>query len=84
MGGRNLTPTLVVGAILSFGVADRISGVNLVMIGYIVMGGGVLALLFGLLSAGPRRASSTTTTQHSDGTVSSQSTDSVVDDRPEA
>ncbi|QCB94893.1 DUF6458 family protein [Cellulomonas shaoxiangyii] len=36
---------LVIGAILSFGVADRIEGINLTVIGYICMGGGLIALI---------------------------------------
>ncbi len=46
---------LVVGAILSFAVRDNIKGVDLVMIGYICMGAGVLALLFEIISASSRR-----------------------------
>lgn len=40
---------LVVGAILSFAVSDAVDGVNLVMIGYILMAAGVLSLLLGLV-----------------------------------
>ncbi|MFD1717700.1 DUF6458 family protein [Georgenia deserti] len=40
---------LVVGAILSFAVADRIEGVDLIMVGYICMGAGVLALIIALI-----------------------------------
>ncbi|WP_309133684.1 DUF6458 family protein [Cellulomonas sp.] len=36
---------LVIGAILSFGVADRFEGVDLTMIGYILMGGGLIWLI---------------------------------------
>ncbi|WP_231505168.1 DUF6458 family protein [Cellulomonas sp. URHE0023] len=36
---------IVVGAIMSFGVSDRIDGVNLTVIGYICMAAGVLALI---------------------------------------
>lgn len=39
---------MVIGAILSFAVKDSISGVDLTMIGYILMGGGALALILGL------------------------------------
>jgi len=41
---------LVIGAILSFGVRDSISGVDLTTIGYILMGGGALALILGLVT----------------------------------
>lgn len=40
---------LVVGAILSFAVKDNISGVNLVTVGYILMGAGLLSLIMGLV-----------------------------------
>ncbi len=39
---------LVIGAILSFGVSDRIEGVDLTVIGYICMGAGVLTLVLAL------------------------------------
>lgn len=41
---------LVVGAVMSFAVKDSISGVNLVMIGYICMGAGALAIILGLIT----------------------------------
>jgi hypothetical protein len=40
---------IVIGAILSFGVADRVEGVNLTLIGYICMGAGALALILALV-----------------------------------
>lgn len=52
---------LAVGAILSFAVTDRISGVDLRMIGYILMAAGAVGLLIGLVG---RRTS--TTVQHTD------------------
>ena len=39
---------IVVGAIMSFGVSDRIDGVNLTVIGYICMGAGALALILAI------------------------------------
>ena len=36
---------LVIGAILSFGVSDRLEGIDLTVIGYICMGAGALALI---------------------------------------
>ncbi len=53
---------LVIGAILAFAVADRISGVNLAMVGYICMGAGVLALIFGGISASRDASGGNTTT----------------------
>lgn len=43
---------LVVGAILSFAVRDGISGVDLTTIGYILMGGGALAVILSLVMRG--------------------------------
>ena len=40
---------IVVGAILSFGVSDRIEGVNLTVIGYICMAAGVVALILAIV-----------------------------------
>lgn len=40
---------LVLGAILSFAISDVVQGVNLVMIGYILMAAGVLSLLLSLV-----------------------------------
>ena len=45
---------ILIGAILSFAVQDRVSGVDLVMIGYVCMGVGVLALLISLLQMSQR------------------------------
>ncbi|WP_252975944.1 DUF6458 family protein [Janibacter melonis] len=46
---------LVIGAILSFAIGpDAIEGVNLEMIGYIFMAGGVLAILLSLVRGRPR------------------------------
>ncbi|MBM6401624.1 DUF6458 family protein [Phycicoccus sonneratiae] len=53
---------LVVGAILTFAVGDSVDAVNLTMIGYILMAGGVLAILLSfLVQAGGRRGRVTTT-----------------------
>ena len=58
---------LVIGAILAFAVNFDISGIDVHVIGYIVMAGGVLALLFGLAVQMPRtrrnRSTSITTDQ---------------------
>ena len=53
---------LVLGAILSWGVADRVSGVNLHVIGLICMAGGVLAILFSLVTGSRSRGYSATRT----------------------
>ena len=38
----------IIGAILAFAVQDSISGVDLTMVGYIVLAGGVLLALIGI------------------------------------
>lgn len=46
---------LVIGAILSFAIgADAVSGINLEMIGWILMAGGILAILLSLVMRGSR------------------------------
>jgi nitrate/nitrite transporter NarK len=52
---------LAVGGILAFGVTDRISGVDLTVVGYILMGAGALGLALVLLLNGQRSRSSHTT-----------------------
>jgi hypothetical protein len=61
---------IAVGAILSFAVADNLQGVDLTMIGYILMGAGVLALILSLLMNRPRpiNRSSESRTLHDPGT----------------
>ncbi|MBK9726403.1 MAG: DUF6458 family protein [Candidatus Lutibacillus vidarii] len=53
---------LVLGAILNWGVADRVSGVNLHVIGLICMAGGVLAILLSLVTGSRSRGYSATRT----------------------
>jgi hypothetical protein len=52
---------LAVGAVLSFAVSDRISGVDLTMVGYILMGAGALGIALVLLLNGQRTRASHTT-----------------------
>lgn len=52
---------LAIGAILAFAVSDRLEGVDLTMIGYILMGAGVLGIILGLVLTGQSRATRTTT-----------------------
>jgi hypothetical protein len=40
---------LVVGGILAFGISDRVDGLDLTAIGYICMGGGILAIILSLV-----------------------------------
>ncbi|GLY28829.1 DUF6458 family protein [Kineosporia sp. NBRC 101731] len=46
---------LVVGGILSFGVSDRVDGLDLTAIGYILIAGGVLAIILSLVLNNQRR-----------------------------
>lgn len=52
---------LVIGAILSFAIRDSISGIDLVLIGYILMGAGVLGLIIAALSGTKGRVRETRT-----------------------
>ncbi len=52
---------LAVGGILAFGVTDRISGVDLTVVGYILMGAGALGIVLVLLLNGQRSRTSHTT-----------------------
>ncbi|TDU87533.1 hypothetical protein EV138_1057 [Kribbella voronezhensis] len=52
---------LAVGGILAFGVSDRISGVDLTVVGYILMGAGALGLILVVLLNSQRTRSSHTT-----------------------
>ena len=52
---------LAVGGILAFGVTDRISGVDLTVVGYILMGAGALGIALVLLLNGQRTRTSHTT-----------------------
>jgi hypothetical protein len=45
---------IAIGAILSFAVQDRISGVDLVVVGYICMAAGVLGIVLSLVANGRR------------------------------
>lgn len=46
---------IALGAILSFAVQDSISGVDLVMVGYILMAAGALGIVLSLVANGQRR-----------------------------
>jgi hypothetical protein len=50
---------LAVGGVLAFGVSDRISGVDLTMIGYILMGAGALGLVLVMFLSSRTRTSQT-------------------------
>lgn len=65
---------LVVGAILKFAVADKVSGVDLGLIGLICMGGGVLAILLSLVQGAGRKPGgySATRTEHVDPNTGSR------------
>lgn len=46
---------LAIGAILSFAVQDSIAGIDLIMVGYILMAAGVLGIVLSLIMNGQRR-----------------------------
>ncbi len=46
---------IALGAILSFAVSDRINGVDLVTVGYILMAAGALGIVLSLVIAGNAR-----------------------------
>lgn len=52
---------LAVGGVLAFAVSDRISGIDLTMVGYILMGAGALGLVLVLMLNGQRSRGSQTT-----------------------
>ncbi|MFC0622639.1 DUF6458 family protein [Kribbella deserti] len=54
---------LAVGGVLAFAVSDRISGVDLTMVGYIMMGAGALGLAIALLMNSQRTHTSHTTVE---------------------
>jgi len=74
---------LVVGAILSFAVKDSISAVDLTMIGYIMMGGGALAILLSLVmgsrAGGGAGGYSSRTTTHVDPNTGTRVDETRVD-----
>lgn len=47
---------LAVGAILAFAVEDRVSGIDLVMVGYILMAVGILGMVVSLVVSGQHRS----------------------------
>lgn len=46
---------IAVGAILAFAVTDAIAGIDLTMVGYILLGLGVVGLIASMVLAAPRR-----------------------------
>lgn len=54
---------IAVGAILSFAVQDAVSGVNLVVVGYILMAAGVLGIVIALVMNSQRTHTTHTTVE---------------------
>jgi hypothetical protein len=54
---------LAVGGVLAFAVSDRISGVDLTTVGYILMGAGALGLVIALMINSQRSHTSQTTVE---------------------
>ncbi len=57
---------LAVGAILAFAVTDAISGVDLTVVGYILMGAGVLGLILSMMWLDRSRRSATVVRERRD------------------
>ncbi|MBI4901756.1 MAG: hypothetical protein HY829_14955 [Actinobacteria bacterium] len=61
---------LVIGAILSFAIRGSVPGVDLVMVGYICMAAGVIALVVGLvMNTQATRTKHTNVVEHRDDDV---------------
>lgn len=60
---------LVVGAILAFAVQDPVEGVDLALIGYIMMGAGVLGIGLGLALMNRKKTATSTTRSAVDPTT---------------
>jgi hypothetical protein len=58
---------IVIGAILAFAVSASVSGIDLVLIGWILMGAGALVLLLSLLFFLPRSRRARSTAVTTDG-----------------
>jgi Domain of unknown function (DUF6458) len=54
---------IAIGGILAFAVSDRISGVDLTMVGYILMGAGALGLVLVMILAQRGRTRTSTTVE---------------------
>jgi hypothetical protein len=54
---------IAIGGILAFAVSDRISGVDLTMVGYILMGAGALGLVLVMMLAQRGRTRTSTTVE---------------------
>ena len=63
---------LTIGAILSFAVRDTVEAVDMVMIGYICMGAGVLAIILSLVFNAQR-----TNTSHTEVVDRTETTDAA-------
>lgn len=65
---------LVVGALATFAAPNRVSGIDLDLVGYILMGAGLLAILLSFVMARPRNATVQRRTEVADarGGVSEQ------------
>jgi len=52
---------LAVGGVLAFGVSDRLSGVDLTAVGWVLMGAGTIGIVVALLFASQRNRTTHTT-----------------------
>lgn len=69
-----------VGAVLAFAVRDSLSGVDLTMVGYILMAAGAVGLVIAVVQAQSARKTNTSVTEQTartnDGTVRSRDVES--------
>ncbi len=70
---------IVIGAILAFAVSDVLEGVDLTIVGYILMAGGLVGLILSLVLSTRRSRSTTTIQQSGPGGVTERRMDSRSD-----
>ncbi|QGH68165.1 DUF6458 family protein [Pseudactinotalea sp. HY158] len=73
---------IIIGAILAFAISDVVEGVNLTLIGYILMAGGLLGLILSVVFSARRGRTTTTIQQSGPGGVTERRTDSRSDGPP--
>lgn len=74
---------IALGAILAFALNESVDAINLGLVGWILMGAGVLALIISLVVSAQSRRRTTVTEQHTSPQVQSQQPGSVTERREE-
>ncbi|MBG6106879.1 DUF6458 family protein [Frigoribacterium sp. CG_9.8] len=64
----------VIGAVIAFAVSFTVPGVNLILIGYLLMGAGVVVFLISIIMATRKRSTISTTRTAVDATGNEKST----------